>query len=137
MSFLSFSGIITMISDFWLGANNDGEGCYQLMKIENESGSIVNFVVSPDTYFVDHKAMTIGDQVTGFYDADAPVPLIYPPQYRAIVMARVTPNQNVKVDFFNNELESIDGSLRLNLATNTKILLETDNSSIDIPAIAI
>lgn len=124
MNFLSFSGIVTMISDFWLGTNNDGGGCYQLISVENQSGSIVNFVVAPDTYFVDHEAVTIGDQVTGFYDADAPAPLIFPPQYRAIVMAKENVRQNVTVDFFNSQLENSDGSLRLNLSTNTQVLLE-------------
>ena len=34
--------------------------------------------------------VTLGDMVTGFYDANAPVPLIFPPQFRAIVMAKDT-----------------------------------------------
>ena len=124
MNFLSFSGVVTMISDFWLGANDDGGGCYQLFSVDGGSGNIVNFIISPDTYFVDHSIVSIGDQVTGFYDADAPVPLIYPPQYSAIVMAKEESYQNVKVSFFNNQLVSSDGSLKLNLSRNTPILLE-------------
>ena len=62
--------------------------------------------------------------VTGFYDADAPVPLIFPPQYRAIVMTIDSPYQSVKVDFFNRQLESSDGSLKLNISPSTQILLE-------------
>lgn len=124
MNFLSFSGVVTMISDFWLGANNDGGGCYQLFTVENETGNIVNFIISPDTYFVDHEAVKVGDPVTGFYDADAPVALIFPPQYSAIVMVKETAKQNVKVSFFNRQLVSSDGNLKLNLAPNTKILLE-------------
>lgn len=124
MNFLSFSGIVTMISDFWMGSNDDGGGCYQLFSVENQSGNIVNFVVAPDTYFVNHRVVAVGDQVTGFYDADAPVPLIFPPQYRAIVMVKEAPRQNVKVSFFNSQLVSSDGSLRLNLSSNTQVLLE-------------
>jgi hypothetical protein len=62
--------------------------------------------------------------VTGFYDGDAPVPLIFLPQYAAIVMAKDAPGQNVFVDFFDRQLISSDGSLRLNISQDTRILLE-------------
>lgn len=124
MNFLSFSGTVTSISDFWVGPNDEDGGCYQLFEVDNGYGNIVNFVVEPSTYFVDHEMVVVGDPVTGFYDANVPVPLIYPPQYRAIVMVLDTPYQNVKVDFFNRQLLSSDGSLKLNISANTRILLE-------------
>ena len=124
MNFLSFSGTVTMISDFLIGPNDVDGGCYQLFSVDNGRGNSVNFVVEPSTYFVDHQVVAVGDRVTGFYDANAPVPLIYPLQYRALVMAKDSPYQNVKVDFFNSQLVSSDGSLRLNISSNTQILLE-------------
>jgi hypothetical protein len=71
--------------------------------------------VSPATYFVDHVMVAVGDRVTGYYNGNAPVPLLFPPQYRALVMVKDYPNQNVKVDYFNSQLESSDGRLRLNI----------------------
>ena len=68
--------------------------------------------------------MALGDMVTGFYDANAAVPLIFPPQFRAIVMAKDELYQNVKVDYFNDQLVSSDNNLKLNIAPWTKILLE-------------
>lgn len=69
--------------------------------------------------------------MTGFYDADAPVPLIYPPQYRAIVMAKAhtdrfvsVRDRFVSVSFFNSQLLSSDGNLKLNLSRQTEIVLE-------------
>lgn len=62
--------------------------------------------------------------MTGFYDADAPVPLIYPPQYRAIVMAKAHTDRFVSVSFFNSQLLSSDGNLKLNLSRQTEIVLE-------------
>jgi len=124
MNFLSFSGTVTMISDFLITSNDEDGGCYQLFSVDNGRGNFVNFVIEPDTYFVDHAMVAVGDRVTGFYDANAPVPLIFPPQYRAIVMAKDTPFQNVTVDFFNQQLVSSDGSLRLNISSSTQILLE-------------
>ena len=124
MNFLSFSGYVSMISDFPTGTNDQDGGCYRMVSVDNGYGDIVNFVVEPGTYFVDHEVVSIGDSVTGFYDANAPVPLIFPPQYRAIVMAKNTPTHNVTVDFFNRQLVSSDGNLKLNISLDTKILLE-------------
>ena len=71
-NFNSFHGTVTMISDFFTGQNGEGEGCYKLVSVENGLGGIVNFVVSPTTYFVDHVMISVGDIVTGYYDGDAP-----------------------------------------------------------------
>mgnify|MGYP003562106654 FL=1 len=93
------------------------------MSVDNGMGGSVNFVVSPSTYFVDQEMVAIGDQVSGYYDGNAPVPLIYPPQYRALVMVKDSPYQNVKVDYFDSQLVSSDGQLKLNLSPFTPILL--------------
>lgn len=131
-NFYSFQGIVTMISDFNSGQN--GEGCYKLISVENGSGATVNFVVSPATYFVDHAMVSAGDLVTGYYDGNAPVPLIYPPQYQALVMVKKRPNQNVKVDYFNSQLVSSDGRLQLNLSPYTQLLLTNGQSFTRNPA---
>ena len=121
--FESFRGIITMIDDFWT-ESKENEGCNKFISLEDENSNLVNFIVTPGTYFVDHVMVKVGDVVTGFYDANAPTPLIFPPQFRAIVMAKTNRNQNVKVDFFNRQLISRDGSLKLNISPSTQILLE-------------
>lgn len=132
--FLSFKGVITMINDFYTGNNDVGMGCYKLISVENEYGNLVNFVVTPTTYFVNHITVSLGDIVTGFYDGNAPVPLIFPPQYTSLVMAKETPYENVKVDYFNNNLVSSDNTLKLNTAPYTRILLENDQSFIQNPS---
>ncbi|MCL1697690.1 hypothetical protein [Lysinibacillus sp. BPa_S21] len=124
VNFQSFRGVVTQIDDFPIGQNGDKEGCYKLMTVEDRTQGIVNFVVSPSTYFVNQEIVNPGDQVTGYYDGNAPVPLIYPPQYRALVVVKDNYNQNVKVDFFNNQLVSSDGQLQLNLSPYTLILLK-------------
>ncbi|HLO10776.1 MAG TPA: hypothetical protein VK190_00820 [Pseudoneobacillus sp.] len=132
-NFASFQGTVTMISDFMITTNDEDGGCYKLMSVDNGFGSLVNFVVEPNTYFVDHVMVGVGDRVTGFYDANAPVPLIFPPQYRALIMAKETPFQFVKVDFFNNQLVSSDGLLQLNISPWTPILLENGQPFTRIP----
>lgn len=120
-NFNSFHGTVTLISDFFTGQNS--EGCYKLISIENGLGAIVNFVVSPATYFVDHVMVSIGDRVTGYYNGDAPAILIYPPQYQALVMVKDSHYQKVKVDYFNSELVSSDGRLQLNISPYTQVVL--------------
>ena len=122
-NFNSFQGTVTMISDFHTGQNGVDEGCFKFISVDNGLGTTVNFVVSPTTYFVDHVMVSVGDIVTGYYDGDAPTILIYPPQYQALVMVRDNPNQNVKVDYFNSQLVSSDGQLRLNISPYTEIIL--------------
>ncbi len=123
IKFQAFNGTVTMIDDFSIGQNNE-VGCYKLISVDDGYGATVNFVVAPTTYFVDHVMVTVGDRVSGYYDANAPVPLIYPPQFQALVMARDTAYQTIKVDHFNRQLESSDGTLRLNIGPHTRILLE-------------
>lgn len=120
-TFGSFIGIVTSINDFSTG--NDAQlGCYKLMTVQNSDGNTVNFVITPTTYFVDHVIISVGNPVIGFYDLNTPVPLIYPPQYQAVVMARLTQTQNVKVDLFDNQLISSDGTLKLIIGPFTQIL---------------
>lgn len=132
-NFHSFSGYITAIHDYTISANEKLPGCYKLMSVESKDKSLVNFLVGPATFFVDHFTAQVGDKVTGYYDANAPVPYIYPPEYKAIVMAKITPYYNVKVDYFNSQLVSSDGQLKLNLAPNTPIVLENDQTFSRIP----
>jgi hypothetical protein len=122
-NFGSFTGLITSIQNF--GAPGEPRaGCTKLISLHDPAGGIVNFVVTPATYFVDHTMVTTGDRVTGFYDANAPTPYIYPPQLQAVVMAKTSASQNVKVDRFDQLLVSSDGGLKLNLAPATQIRLE-------------
>ena len=125
-NFKPFSGIVKSITDLWTNDVNKA-GCNKLVSVESEDGSVVNFVVTPSTYFVDNVTLKVGDSVTGFYDLNAPAPLIFPPQLRAIVMAKNN-SQNIKVDHFNNRLESSDNQLKLNISPSTKILLENNQT---------
>lgn len=124
IQFQSFQGTVTMISDFNISSTGEDRGCYSLMSVDNGLGASVNFVVAPSTYFVDQAIVTIGDRITGYYDGNAPVPLIFPPQYQALIISKDNPYQNVKVDYFNRQLESSDGQLKLNLSPYTQILLQ-------------
>ncbi|WP_066712296.1 hypothetical protein [Clostridium sp. Marseille-P299] len=121
-NFRSFEGTIIQIDNAWTDSTINS-GCTQQFSVVNESGDMVNFIVTSDTYILDHKMLEIGDHVIGFYDANAPVPFIFPPQYRAIVMARVSRSETIAVDYFNRQLVSSDGFLKLNIGPSTMIML--------------
>ncbi|ARD48354.1 hypothetical protein SporoP37_09400 [Sporosarcina sp. P37] len=127
MNIQAFSGAVMVIHEFPTGRDSEN-GCYLMMTVDNGYGNVVNFVVEPTTYFVDHVKIKAGDRVTGFYDADAPTPFIYPPQFRALVMCKDSRRQHVKVDYFNRRLESSDGTLQINLSPQTEILLTNGQS---------
>ena len=131
VNFFSFSGTVAAIDEFMIG---NGEGCTQLMTVQNDNGDIVNFVVSPTTYFVDQAMVSIGDRVTGYYDGNAPAILIYPPQYPALVVVKESPYQNVKVGYFDNQLVSSDGQLKLNLSPQTSVILRNGQRFTQYPA---
>ena len=121
-AFASFHGVVRSIEDFRTTAQ-EPDGCFKLMSVTGRSRNLVNFVVSPCTYFVDSETGRIGDMVVGFYDPNAPTPMIYPPQYRAVVMTKVTGSRVVSVDDFNSRLISSDGTLQLRVVRSTRILL--------------
>ena len=122
MELLYNRGVVTSITALGLGTEPDG--CLQLVSVEDNNGNRVDFQLSQDTYLINHQPIQVGDFVTGYYDALAPTPLIYPPRYRAIVMVKEMPYQNVKVDYFNEQLISSDGRLKLNLAPYTPVRLK-------------
>ncbi|MHA6252813.1 hypothetical protein [Oceanobacillus sp. CAU 1775] len=123
INFHSFRGRITQIEDM-IGDPNDTQfGCLKFITVENNEGLIVNFIAGPDTYFYNHEIVSIGDWITGYYDGDVPVILIYPPQYKALVIVKESPYENAKVDYFDEQLLSSDGSLRLNISSQTPIYL--------------
>lgn len=113
--YLSFSGVVTNILNF---GNDD---CSKLIEVQN-GGQRVNFVASPSTYFINHEKIYVGMQIIGFYNANAPTVLIYPPQYQAVVIG-TNANRMIKVDKFDKNLVSQDNSLKLNLSPTTDIIL--------------
>ncbi len=118
-----YSGTIISIEDILLDSR-DSLGCNNLFTIEDLDKNIITFLITPTTYFIDNTTAVEGDFITGFYDANAPVPLIYPPRFRALLVAVNLEDTNVKVDYFDRNLLSSDGMLKLNIGSDTTVVLE-------------
>ncbi len=134
INFLAFSGIITRIEDFLINQSGENLGCYKLISVQDGNGSVVNFVVSPETYFLNEEMVSVGDRVTGYYDGNAPAPLIFPPQFNALVMHKNRHFPNIKVSFFDNQLLSSDRQLQLNLSPSTLVVLRNGQFFTQSPA---
>lgn len=95
--------------------NRRAEGCMMFVTIEDMDGNTVNFLVTPSTYVVDYDTLSVGMNCTFWYEADAPMPLIYPPQYNAVAVAQNKNGRMVNVGYYNGALVNDDQTLQLNM----------------------
>ena len=112
-TFESVEGIIQSI--------NRGDSCCTMMVSLISNSNIVNVVVTGDTTIVDNVRLRPGMRIAAFYDANLPVPAVYPPQYRAELVTSLRRNQQVKLDYFDDNLTSSDNTLRLNIGPTTNV----------------
>ena len=94
--------------------------CSQMLSLRTENG-IVNFAVDMDTLIIDSRQLRQGMRVAAFYDSNLPVPLIFPPQYRAQIVTVLGRNEQIMLNYFDDGLTAADGSLQLNIAAGTVI----------------
>lgn len=91
------------------------DGCMQLVSLETEDGEPVNVILSPAAYVVDFETLSVGMNCTFWYLADAPMILIYPPQYNAVVAARDKNDRMVDVSRYGQRLVNQERTLQLKL----------------------
>lgn len=96
------------------------ECCNRILSLRTSNGSI-RFVLSPGTYVTDNIQLRPGMRITSFYDANMPVPLIYPPQYQASFISRIEPGETVVVTYFDKNLTSSENPLKLNVDSATRV----------------
>ena len=118
MNNANYVAVYGVIQDIRMFGN---ECCQQIVSILTDNG-VVNFIISPNTYVVNERRLRRGMNVAAFYDANLPVPLIYPPQYQAVIITERRPRENVMVDYFNNSLEAVNNSLKLNVGRGTDVV---------------
>lgn len=126
-------GIIVSIEPTQIG-NRRADGCMQFVGVEDQNGNLINFLVTPATFVLDYVMLQEGMTVTMFYRMDEPVPLIYPPQYRAVVVAPQMPGQNVDVDYYNHSLVNQNMTLQLNLDSSVAVTTTNNQHFIGNPA---
>ncbi|WP_077611862.1 hypothetical protein [Clostridium sp. Marseille-P2415] len=122
----SYSPIYGTVSSVTpLQTSGDDSKCMQLISMVSQSLGQVDLVVTPQTYVLEQHTFQTGDPITAIYDTKAPVPLIYPPQFTAVILAENDDGYQVAFDYFNEDLVNENQTLKLDLSNedNTEILL--------------
>ncbi|MDD4422875.1 MAG: hypothetical protein PHD46_07545 [Eubacteriales bacterium] len=126
--YVPVEGIVTDIEPVHTGDGRNEDCCTLIFTVRTENRNVVNFIIDNNTYFIDHVSIKLGDSIVAFYDSTLFTILVYPQQYKAIVVMRLTRNCSVKVIDIGPGLVSTDGSVRLDISEKTKII--TRNSQI-------
>ena len=116
MAYANYEPIIGTILNMTRGS----DCCSQTMSLRTENG-IVNFMIGPETHVIDNRPLRAGLRVAAFYDASLPVPLIFPPQYQAKLVASLGRQEQIMLNEFDRNLTARDRSLQLNIAGSTNI----------------
>ena len=117
MAYETFEKIEGMIQSI-----NRGDSCCSMMLSLISNSNIVNVVVSGDTTIIDNVRLRAGMRVAVFYDANLPVPAVYPPQYRAEIVTSLRRGQQAALGYFDENLVSADASLRVNIGPMTNVV---------------
>ncbi len=112
--------VVEMVPAANKGRSN--QGCMMFASVEDEEGNLTVFLVTPSTYVLDYVRITTGMKGTFWYDTNAPVPLIFPPQYNAVAVAEEIPGRSVDVGYYNNSLVNDSQTLKLNLDASTEVV---------------
>ncbi|RXJ00744.1 copper amine oxidase N-terminal domain-containing protein [Anaerobacillus alkaliphilus] len=112
----SFTGSVTEMRE------SDGVEGSMIVTVKNDQKQIANIIISKDTYLLGENPLEVGTVITGFYDAHAPMLMIYPPQYNTEVVVVGELGDNIKVDLFDQNLVSADFFLKLNVSEETEII---------------
>lgn len=133
--FYAVEGTIVELRSAASGRRGAADACQLFAAVEDSDGNIVNFVISPSTYVADFVTLREGMEAVFYYRADAPVPLIYPPQYSAVV---VVPRQRngmfVTVGYFNAALINTEQTLQLNMTSRVQVLTTNNQRFLGSPA---
>ena len=126
--YISVSGTILRIES----QNNTASqnGCSLNLVMQTQSQGLIQAVISGSTYVLGCQPLKVNDHVICFYSSLAPVPLIYPPQYRLLAVVPAPNGTQAALDVFtwiphSNQLANPDDTLRLNLSAQTEFTLPT------------
>jgi len=111
-----FKGVVKEISDF------NGAIDAKFVSVESEDGAPANIIITSETYILDSAEISVGSEITAYFRADAPMIMIYPPQYGAEVVVVNNNDRNVKVEKFDENLVSFDNLLKLKISGDTDII---------------
>ncbi len=120
-------GVVTSIATY-PATGTEFSPCALTLTLRSYYGDNYTVILQPSTYVLNQSPIRQGDTIIAFYDTEAPMPLVYPPQYRAAVIVEPAFGQYAMLDTFDRNLQNSEGTLRLNLEASTDI--RTQNGQI-------
>ncbi|MDK2967585.1 MULTISPECIES: hypothetical protein [Lacrimispora] len=122
-NYLSVYGVVNSVTPFQTSVT--GQSCSVLLSVTTQSQGQIDFVVSLQTFVLEQHTFRPGEPVIGVYDTSVPVPLIYPPQYQAVVLAPNRDGNMAALDYFDDDLLNSEQTIRLNIPADgsTEILM--------------
>ena len=123
--YFSVTGTVVSIDPF------EGQEDWQRVSIEDADGNPATLIVTEDTVYPFESEIKVGDTVTGYYLSEAPMVMIWPPQYTtAILVAGIPGDSSVRADRFyawddhtDDYLINTDKSFAFLIDGNTEIIL--------------
>ena len=110
--FSPVEGVVTSVTP--LQSGNATYYCTLLVYVQGQE--TFQLLVDPSTFVLDQRPVRRGDRIIAFYDTTAPMPLIYPPQYRAVALVVTSCKEFAFLDYFDQNLRNSDNTLVLNLS---------------------
>lgn len=109
MSYTPTAGIITAIEYQGDGAFG-GSDCTLLLTVQSEDQGLVHILLPPGAYVLNLHPFQVGDRATFFYSLGAPMPLVFPPRYRAVAAAYTPQGVTAVLDVFDGRLLNSEGT---------------------------
>ncbi|MCI8660958.1 MAG: hypothetical protein HFG54_12080 [Lachnospiraceae bacterium] len=119
----------TILQIQWQDAPFVPQDCGTLrLTLQTMDQGLTHITVSGSTYVLNSRPLRTGDQITCFYSLLAPVPMIYPPLYHAVVIVPTSAGTYAALDRFtylanSHQLTNSDDTLRLNISNQTRVML--------------
>lgn len=131
-----FASVSGMIVDIVPERVQEGapDGCILYFTVEDDNGSITNFMVTPTTFVLDFATLQVGQRCTFWYRLDAPAVLIFPPRYTAVAAAVDRNDRMVDVSFYNEELVNERMTLQLRMDDSVEVYTSNNQTFVGNPA---
>lgn len=110
--------------------SSQSDSCSVFISVMSDNMGEVNFIVDADTYVLDQHTFENGDSIIAIYDTNGPVPLIFPPQFHAVILAENDDDYEAMFDYFNQDLLNTDQTLMLNISDTDDIDILLPNGQI-------
>lgn len=118
--YLSFTGTVEEVRPV-SSEESAEDSASQYVVLKGSDDSLMTFVVDDTTLLLNEPVLEEGQSLIGFYDGNQPAILIYPPQMPAMVLTPYVEAEQVVMSYFDADLISSDGSLKLLLDDTTII----------------